>query len=245
MQYRWNTSDFAVGYDQAAAVVHPRYVEIQDAILGFLSPALAAGGLVIDLGGGSGRLAERILDAYPQVQMLVLDQSEPFLALAERRLARFGSRVSCQLARLQDSWADGLATKPMALVSMSAIHHLEPAEKQRLYQQCCDVLAPGGVLLNGDEVRAEDETTYESHLTQWAGHMRQKMEAGAVPASFHAALVGWIERNVTRFGEPKKSGDDCHETVAAQLDYFRAAGFAQCDAPWHKDLWAVLRAVKA
>ena len=103
---------------------------------------------------------------------------------------------------------------------------VEPAEKQALYQRCQNVLGSGGVLLNGDEVRPVDEVQYRAQLTGWADHMRAGMSSGTIPPAFHAALNAWIERNVTRFGEPKKSGDDCHETIATQLDYFRAAGFA-------------------
>jgi hypothetical protein len=34
--YRWNSTAFAEGYDQAAQIIHPRYLEIQDAILSLL-----------------------------------------------------------------------------------------------------------------------------------------------------------------------------------------------------------------
>ena len=238
--YRWNSTAFAEGYDQAAEIIHPRYLEIQDAILSLLRSDLQEGDLVVDLGGGSGRLVERILDRWP-VTAIVVDQSEPFLALAERRLARFGSRAICVLAKLQDRWLDQLPARPSAIVSMSAIHHLDPAEKQQLYRQCREALLPGGVLLNGDEVRAEDNDQYRADLWAWAGHMRFAMAGGSIPASFHPALEKWIDRNVTRFGEPKHSGDDCHETIAVQLGYLRAAGFATADCPWRQALWAVLR----
>lgn len=242
--YRWNTSDFAVGYDAAADKIHPRYLEIQDAILSLLPAALDQGGLLVDLGGGSGRLMERILGVHPLARGLVIDQSEPFLAIAERRLAVFGERAACRLVKLQEAWEADLPAAPTAIVSMSAIHHLEPAEKRALYEQCFRALAPGGVLLNGDEVRAEDDAIHRAELTQWASHMQRQVASGAIPDIFHPALLGWIDRNVTRFGQPKKSGDDCHETVAAQLGYLRAAGFATCDVPWQRELWAVLRATK-
>jgi tRNA (cmo5U34)-methyltransferase len=242
--YRWNTTDFATGYDAAADVIHPHYLEIQDAILGLLSGQLQSGGLVVDLGGGSGRLVERILDEYPRASAIVIDQSEPFLAIAERRLARFGERASCVLARLQEGWARDLPGSVNCLVSMSAIHHLEPAEKKALYARCYERLASGGVLLNSDEVRPADDAEYLATLTRWAEHMQRKMASGAIPATFHAALHGWIDRNVTRFGTPKKSGDDCHETVEAQLGYFRAVGFSAADVPWQRELWAVMRGVK-
>ena len=70
------------------------------------------------------------------------------------------------------------------------------------------------------------------------------MASGAIPAGFHPAANGWIERNVTRFGEPKKNGDDCHETAAAQLGYFREAGFCVAEVAWSRELWSVLRGVK-
>src|SRR5262245_53306666 len=249
MPYRWNTSDFATGYDAAAETIHPYYTAIQDEILELLESHLSNGGLVIDLGGGSGRLMERILDLWPQVNGTIIDQSEPFLALAERRLSRFGNRATCVLARLQDDWNSLLCTLSSelpvtAIVSMSAIHHLEPTEKQSLYQRCHDLLAPGGVLLNGDEVCDADDREYLAALNSWADHMRREMDAGSIPPLFHSALHGWIDRNVTRFGQPKKSGDDCHESLATQLAYFRSAGFTVADSPWQEGLWAVLRGVK-
>jgi ubiquinone/menaquinone biosynthesis C-methylase UbiE len=96
--YRWNMTDFATGYDAAAEIVHPRYVEIQDEMLRLLSLGEDASMTVLDLGGGSGKLMERILERFPNAQGVVVDQSEAFLALAERRLARFGDRAKCVLA---------------------------------------------------------------------------------------------------------------------------------------------------
>jgi tRNA (cmo5U34)-methyltransferase len=242
--YRWNTSDFALGYDAAAQIVHPHYLAIQGEILSLLSLPLDQPATVVDLGGGSGRLLERILDRWPLARGIVIDQSEPFLAIAERRLARFGDRATCLFARLQGDWPSQVPRNVTAFVSMSAIHHMEPHEKKSLYARCFLQLAPGGMLLNGDEIRAPDDSAYLSTLTAWAGHMRANMASGAIPSTFHDALHGWIDRNVTRFGHEKKSGDDCHESLDAQLAYFHSAGFTTADSPWQRDLWAILRGVK-
>ena len=242
--YRWNTSDFAVGYDASADAVHPHYRAVQDAILELLPAALAGGGLVVDLGGGSGRLMERVLDRWPLAQGVIIDQSEPFLALAERRLQRFGPRATCSLLRLQDDWPSRLPSPAVAIVSMSAIHHLEPAEKQTLYRRCCQSLAPGGVLLNGDEIRQADDAAYLHDVSAWADHMRRGMADGSIPPIFHDALDRWIDRNVAHFGQPKHSGDDCHETIDAQLAYFHSAGFSHADSPWQRAMWAVLRGAR-
>jgi tRNA (cmo5U34)-methyltransferase len=243
--YRWNTSDFAAGYDAVAEIIHPHYLAIQDAILDLLPASLDSGGLIIDLGGGSGRLVERILDRWPRARAVIIDQSEPFLALAERRLQCFGARAVCVLTRLQDDWSAHIPMPATAFVSMSAIHHLEPEEKRFIYQRCYQLLARGGVLLNGDEIRAENETTYLETIKTWAEHMRASMASGNIPPAFQPALLGWIDRNVTQFGQPKKSGDDIHETIVTQLSYLRSSGFTFTDCPWQTSLWAILRGIKS
>lgn len=242
--YRWNISDFAVTYDQAAEKVHPYYLELQDAVLREFSFADGAGVLILDAGGGSGRLMERALNQWPQATGIVLDQSEPFLALAERRLSRFGKRAKCIQARLQDDWPALLPAPLTAIVSMSAIHHLDPAEKQAFYRRCYDALVPGGILLNGDEVRPASKDEYRALLEEWSAHMQRGMAGGSIPPGIHTALRGWIERNVTHFGQPKQSGDDCHETADAQIGYLHAAGFTAAGIPWREKIWALLSARK-
>jgi SAM-dependent methyltransferase len=242
--YRWNQLDNARGYDAAAEHLHPHYREIQDVILDRLPFLPGDAALVVDLGGGSGRLAERLLDSFPQARVWIVDQSEAFLTLARERLARFGSRGVCHQARLQDDWSHVLPEAPAAIVSMSAIHHLDPNEKQRLYQQCADCLRPGGVLMNGDEVRPPDDAEYLATCRRWVVHMHRVMEASLVPEPMHAALRGWEARNVGQFGTSRVSGDDCHETAAAQLGYFGSAGLKNTAAVWQHELWAVLSGTK-
>lgn len=242
-QYRWNKQELAAGYDASAEYVHPHYLELQQFLTDMLLGANATG-YVVDLGGGTGRLAERILAASPAARVLVLDQSEAALEIAARRVEPFGGRGQVALSRLQDDWTAHLAERPTAIVSMSAIHHLDASEKQQLYQRCFDCLAEGGILANGDEIRDVDDTVYLQQMQAWGRHMDAMIAAGKVAESFHDALHQWQARNIVGFGEPRTSGDDCHQTIAEQLDYFRQAGFRQVDAPWHRDMWAVLRGVK-
>lgn len=246
--YRWNTSAFAEGYDAAAPQIHPFYTTVQEQIVGLLTQHAHVFGLcdyhVVDLGGGSGRLLQRVLSAIPTATATIIDQSEPFLALAERRLSPFASRVSYVISRLQEDWRSQLRLQPQAIISTSAIHHLDPGEKQALYSQIAAALPAGGLFLNGDEVRPESEAEYQATMERWADFMRAGMQSGKIPEVFHPAAQGWIDRNVTHFGQPKKSGDDCHETAPVQLDYFRTAGFREADVAWREELWSVLRGKK-
>jgi hypothetical protein len=121
-EYRWNQPEAAAGYDAGATLVHPYYLAVQDAVIAAL-PTDPAPRLIVDAGGGSGRLLERCLEKWPAAAGLLIDQSAAFLALARTRLARFGDRAGVQLSRLQDDWRGLLPAAPDAIISTSAVHH--------------------------------------------------------------------------------------------------------------------------
>lgn len=244
-EYRWNVKDFAAGYDAAAKHIHPHYLELQQLLLDLLPEVIDHDYLVVDVGGGSGRLAERILQRHDQVRVVVVDQSAAFLEIARRRLAPFGDRALCLERRLQDAWDVDLPVAPTAIVSMSAIHHLVPTEKQSLYRRCASCLAPGGILLNADEVRPPDDGDYLAAVRAWADHMHRVIAQGLVSEPMCDALLQWEQRNVTEFGGPRRSGDDCHETIDVQTRYYLESGFSTADVPWQRDMWAILRGSKA
>jgi tRNA (cmo5U34)-methyltransferase len=243
--YRWNTSGAAEAYDAAAPVIHPYYEKVQDEILGLLPFGAEESFELVDIGGGSGRLAERVLEQFAGARVTVVDQSEPFLALAKRRLARFAPRAAIVQSRLQDDWTAELNVPPNVIVSTSAIHHLEPAEKRALYATCYSALARGGMFINGDEYRPESDADLRTLLDEWSVHMSGAIEEGRIPETFRATLDFWKDRNINRFNEPKKSGDDCHETLATQLSYLRDGGFGSVHATWSQKLWGVVQAVRA
>lgn len=241
--YRWNQSQAAVDYDAAAPVIHPQYVTVQEELLAALPFGADQAFRLVDFGGGSGRLVERVLEQFPSATAVVMDQSEPFLGVAQQRLSRFGSRAAIVKHRLQDEWTTAVGPVD-AVVSSSAIHHLEPAEKQQLFAKIFAALPSGGVFINGDEHRPALDAAYLALLEQWGRHMESSHASGTIPESFGTVISAWKKRNIVEFGSPRKSGDDCLETLETQVDYLRAAGFIPVDVPWSCELWAVFVARK-
>jgi tRNA (cmo5U34)-methyltransferase len=240
--YRWNTSDAARAYDAAAPVIHPLYDEVHRRILEALAAALDEDDefFIVDIGGGSGRLVEKTLDRFSQARAVLVDQSPAFLEIAAERLARFGDRAQLVEKRLQDDWAAELPEAPRAILSTSAIHHLVADEKQQLYSQCFVALAPGGLLINGDEFRPAEDAEFLARLNRWDAHMRLAIAEGRIPASFQATFDHWHNRNIRDFGAPNKSGDDCQETAEVQRQYLRDVGFTQVETPWQREMWGIL-----
>lgn len=244
--YRWNQRDLATAFDEFADVVHPYYDIVQQAIVDAL-PISNEPVRVVDLGAGSGRLTARILDRWPHVTVTVIDQSNPFLDLARERLAPYSERVEFLQHSFQDDWASEVTngTRIAGCVSTSAIHHLLPEEKVALYTQIHSVLADGGLFLNGDETRPDDDDDYRTLLEQVSERHARLMSAGTFPPPLADALVAWKQRQIEGFDQPRQSGDDCHESVDAHLRHLRQAGFKTVRLLWQRDLWSLLMAVKS
>ena len=243
-EYRWNTDDAARAYDVAAEVIHPRYERVQAEILALLPGKSKKSFVVVDLGGGSGRLMARILRQWPNASGILIDQSEAFLALAEERLIEFSDRVVLKQATLQSDWQNELPGPVEVIVSSSAIHHLQSEEKRALFCRCFDALASPSAFINGDEYRPESNQAYLDELKKWSGEMNGAISSGAIPHSFQATIDKWYERNINEFGVQKVSGDDCHETIDVQIETLSAAGFGEVAIQWQERLWAVLQAKK-
>jgi tRNA (cmo5U34)-methyltransferase len=220
---------------------------VQRRILELLAESVEASEpfLLVDLGGGSGRLVEKVLERFANARVVLVDQSPAFLAIAAERLSRFSGRFELVEKRLQEDWSEALPGAPQAIVSTSAIHHLLADEKRQLYAKCFAALAPGGLLINGDEFRPAEDAEFLARLNRWDAHMKSAIADGRIPASFQATFDHWHERNIRNFGAPHKSGDDCQETVEVQQQYLRDAGFTQVETPWQDEMWGILIGRKA
>lgn len=239
--YRWNAQQAAADYDAAGPVIHPLYDAVQEAVVAALPADVRQ---LVDLGGGSGRLAERVLASRPGATVTVVDPSKPFLRLASRRLERFGDRAGVVCLRAQEAWSDAVP-RPDAVVSTSALHHLDADEKNAVFAACYEALPAGGLFINGDEYRPPSDVTYRELLIEWGEHMQSALAAGLIPDTFGPVFEKWHRRNLDGFGGPRVSGDDCHETVEEQAARLYGAGFAQVETSWQDRLWAVLVAGKA
>jgi cyclopropane fatty-acyl-phospholipid synthase-like methyltransferase len=201
--------------------------------------------VIVDLGAGSGILLEKILTRCPLAKGYWVDFSEGFLAVARKRLADFAGRVEFILSPLEAAWESQVADPPDAMVSMSAIHHLERPEKQRLYRRCLAMLAPGGWFLNVDEMKTLDDDAYLNSLLMWVRHVEQAR--ASVPQHLLSAyeqwtshFAKWRERNVANRDKPKVKGDDIHEGFLEQTAWLKEAGFVNVDLFMKYHLWCLI-----
>src|SRR4051812_15056583 len=151
---------------QAASYDAPRRRLIPpfDAFYGTAVEALALLGRaperVLDLGAGTGLLAARVAEAYPDAQIVLVDGAP---AMLEQARVRLGERTEHRVADLADPLPEGPFD---AVVSALAIHHLDDAAKQDLFRRVKEALPPGGVFVNAEQVAAPTPC-FERHYRAW------------------------------------------------------------------------------
>ena len=100
--HQWKSEETATAWDGQGSEVLPTRAPQQDLLLALLDPSGIDNGAVLDLGIGSGLVAEVVLEALPNAQIVGIDFSDAMLNLARERLSRFGSRVVLRTHDLSD-----------------------------------------------------------------------------------------------------------------------------------------------
>ena len=117
-------------------------------------------GWVLDLGCGSGLVAEMVLDRFPTVSLFGLDSSAAMLSLAKDRLARFGERVRLVEGDLISLDRVDAPTKVAAAIAVQSLHHLDEAQYRGTVGWTFEHLGPGGWFFIIDRLAIPSETLY-------------------------------------------------------------------------------------
>ncbi len=194
-------------YDTTIRQFIPGY----EAMLGVAARELAAGasGLVIDLGGGTGALAEAILASSDCGTVELIDVDREMLAQARTRLAPYAGRV-----RFTEGSFLGALPRCAGAAASLALHHVPTLDAKRaLYRRIHDALEPGGVFVNADATMPAEPAASEATWRAWADHM---------------AAQGIDERRAFEHFE-EWAEEDTYFPLEAELAAVAAAGFdAEC-----------------
>jgi tRNA (cmo5U34)-methyltransferase len=178
---------------------------------------------VLDLGAGTGLLSAAVLARHPDVELVLLDGAGEMLDRARGRLP--AGSITTVVGDLRAELPRGPFD---AVVSALAVHHLEDADKRELFARVHDLLAPGGVFVNAEQVLAPTPWLQEREREMWRAACRA---LGAGETEIAAA-------------EARMVHDRCSE-APIQLDWLRAAGFQDCDCFFKYLHFAVLAGWRA
>jgi hypothetical protein len=151
------------------------------------------------------------------------------------------------------SWTDHVinaiksldADRPAALVSTTALHWLRPGALAEFYGAAGELLAPGGIVLNGDHMRYDNRWPM---LAQIARSSRERVERATVAIGEDDWPTWWeraasiprlaplkARRDVFYKSRPPKCStnqEDC--SVDFHIESLRHAGFSEVGTAWQK-----------
>ena len=122
---------------------------------------------VLDLGTGTGALAEAMLAHKRVGSVEAIDINPDMLARARIRLRRFGTR-----ARFSRRSFDAPLPACDAVAASLALHHVPTMERKlTLYERIYRALSPGGIFVNADVAMSAHPGVRGRTYRLWAAHL--------------------------------------------------------------------------
>jgi len=211
-------------YDRTIRTFIPGYERMIATVVHWLDGHVPSGGLVVDLGAGTGALSAAILDALPDVFVQLVDVDPNMLEVAATRCSSHAGRYELRRGRFEDE-----LPRCHAVVASLALHHVATHdEKRELYTAIFAALEAGGLVVVGDALVHPDgperRRLIEDLYVHMAGHGISRAEA-------EAHLAQWAE-------------EDFYVSLPDELALIADAGFPRPDVFWRDGFVAVYGAFK-
>ncbi|MGI8568390.1 MAG: class I SAM-dependent methyltransferase [Methylocella sp.] len=205
-------------YDHARRQLVPCYEDFYGTAVELIARRVSKAARILDLGAGTGLFSTLLRERLSDAHFTLVDLAPEMIALARQRLGTEG--ITYVLDDISRDFPNGPYD---AVISALAIHHLEDADKQRVYRQSYRVLAEGGAFVNADQCLGPTPARELANGEYWH---RQIRERGIQEAD--------LKRAVERMQYDRMS------PIPEQLDWLGTVGFKNVDCVYKCWSFAVL-----
>ncbi len=126
---------------------------------------------VLDLGAGTGLYSGMVQSVFPNAEFTLLDLAPEMLEKAKFRFRKMGKSPKILIG---DYVETELGDSYDLIISALSIHHLSDVDKELLYQRIYDVLNPGGIFVNADQVLGKTSDLEKLYRQHWLDSVRDK-----------------------------------------------------------------------
>ena len=212
-------------YDRRIRTLVYAYDEMRAEHLKLLDRCLPReGGLVLDLGGGTGALAAAVAERFPTIQVQIWDTDPAMLSFARERCAPFGDRVKF----VEKSFASPLPACD-AVVACIALHHVRDMNvKGQIYRHIFAALRPGGIFANADTLMDPRSAPRAHYFDVWSAFQQSH---GISNAEARQNFATW-------------AGEDCYTSLSQEMKLLAEAGFGETDCFWRHEHQGVFGGIK-
>jgi tRNA (cmo5U34)-methyltransferase len=203
----------AEDFDRIIVNLIPHYLQMVEAVVLAIPFTSSERVRVVDLGCGTGTVANHVLERFPNAEVICVDLAEKMIGMAQSKLARHK-----QVRYFVDDFSTFRFEGDYdVVVSSLALHHLaSDEEKRQFYGQIFRMLRPGGVFYNADVVLASGSFLQSLYMEQWRNFMLRKVSS--------EEIVGiWL---------PKYEAEDRPARLTDHLTWLSGAGFVEVDVIW-------------
>jgi tRNA (cmo5U34)-methyltransferase len=160
-------NQYAQSYDRTRRQLIPCFDAFYGTAIKLIPYNLNESFKVLDLGAGTGLLAQLILAAFPEAQIELIDIAEKMLEEAKRRFHSYPNQISFHVL---DYAGEGALSEPDTydvIVSALSIHHLTSDEKRLLFQKIFSSLKSPGIFINADQCLGENSFIEDIYQKDW------------------------------------------------------------------------------
>jgi tRNA (cmo5U34)-methyltransferase len=207
-------------YDKTIATLIPHSLDLIDAAAAAVDVAARLSPAVVDLGTGSGALAQKILKVRPRARLIGVDADGSMLAAARRRLRG-------NIQTIEEDFEHTHIPRCDVVSASFALHHVPTGRRKgALYRRCFQALRDGGMFVSADCFLASSARLRARHREAWLQHL-QRAYTRKKAENF---LRTWAK-------------EDVYFTLDREIELLREAGFAT-EVTWRKDSFAVVVGLK-
>jgi tRNA (cmo5U34)-methyltransferase len=181
----------------------------------------------LDIGCGAGNYSLKLLQALPNLNLTLIDLSQPML---ERAVQRLRPATTGQITALQADLRElDLGTGQFDILLAAAVfHHLRSDEEwQSVFAKCYAALRPGGSLWIFDLI---EHSTPSVQNLMWERYGEYLVSFKG--ATYRDQVYGYIDQ------------EDTPRPIMFQLDLLRAVGFREVEILHKNSVYAAFGALK-
>jgi ubiquinone/menaquinone biosynthesis C-methylase UbiE len=168
MKDQWQDQVFAQKWDRTNLAGNPTRIEQLDILLSVVKQEYRTGKAILDLGIGSGQVAEMIFANRPEAYIVGIDYSSVMLDIAHQRLRSFSEQytiIQHDFLAIQEL---SLPQKPYQIaISVQSLHHIPHQSKKELFGYVYSLLEDDGIFLLADRVAIDVAHLSHTYIAVW------------------------------------------------------------------------------
>ena len=216
---------------------------------------------VLDLASGPAGISVRVLDRFPKARSVAIDVDPVLLAIGRGTHGDLGGRLTWVEHDLRDpAWTDTVRAAAGrqhvdAVLGSAALHWIPSGDLVDVYRACATLLAPGGVLVNCDNMDYPSGWSTIRRISDAAHDARlQRQEDDSSKPEFEGWEQWWenvaaapelaelYQERVRRFSWRDLAA--YRPGLAVHAAFLEEAGFREVDTVWQRYQNRVLVAIR-